>query len=345
MVSTSFIRITKTAIVLVYFVIIAGATVRMTGSGMGCPDWPKCFGYYVPPTDVSQLTWHPGHAYRKGQVIILDEKLWVARTDFVSGPQYDPAPWEVYTRHDYAIFNPYHTWIEYVNRLFGALSGLACLAVFAASFVYWKRRKSVVIWSGVSLFLLLFNAWLGATVVFSVLSPVKITTHMIAALLTVASLLYVLFLAGGDSRPDPAGRRYVFFLWVALALTLVQVILGTQVRQAIDSLTRAGISDPVRWLESPDAWFYVHRSLSIMVLAVNLYLWTQRSASAELHRRMNVVMAILLFEVGSGIAMAYFGFPFGSQALHLVLASLLFGVQFDAVLRSGSSRLSRATDR
>ena len=73
----------KISLILVYLVIVAGAVVRMTGSGMGCPDWPKCFGYYIPPTEQSQLEWHAHQDYQKGQVIILDETLQVAKQSFV----------------------------------------------------------------------------------------------------------------------------------------------------------------------------------------------------------------------------------------------------------------------
>ena len=64
----------KTSLILVYLVILAGAVVRMTGSGMGCPDWPKCFGYLIPPTEEAELLWTAEKTYKKGQVPLPDNQ-------------------------------------------------------------------------------------------------------------------------------------------------------------------------------------------------------------------------------------------------------------------------------
>ena len=136
-----FTKIAKITLVLIYLVIIAGAVVRMTGSGMGCPDWPKCFGYFIPPTEQSQLEFKPNHDYKKGVVIIKNEALVVAKSNFKSSENFETGNWEPYTKHDYAVFNPTHTWVEYINRLLGALAGLATLVLAIVSFRFWKIKK------------------------------------------------------------------------------------------------------------------------------------------------------------------------------------------------------------
>ena len=139
-----FRKIAKIALILVYLVIIAGAVVRMTGSGMGCPDWPKCFGYYIPPTEASALEWQTNKKFEEGQVIILNKTLQVAKKNIVAGSTFNKENWEQYTKHDYAIFNPWHTWIEYINRLFGALAGLATLILAFVSIKYWKQKNLIL---------------------------------------------------------------------------------------------------------------------------------------------------------------------------------------------------------
>jgi len=149
-----------TSLILVYLVIAAGAVVRMTGSGMGCPDWPKCFGYLIPPTERNQLNWKSNHQYREGEVIIVNESLRVASSDFNSSEEYESKNWETYTKHDYALFNATHTWIEFINRLLGALAGLATLFLFISSL--WRIKTDLL--STVISFLVVlgmgFQGWL-----------------------------------------------------------------------------------------------------------------------------------------------------------------------------------------
>jgi cytochrome c oxidase assembly protein subunit 15 len=247
----------KISLILVYLVIFAGAFVRLTGSGMGCPDWPKCFGYYIPPTELKELLFTPGKEYDKGQVIIKDEKLLVAKNDFVAKNTFEKSNWEEYTKHEYAIFNPLHTWIEYINRLLGALAGIACFITLIISFSYWKKKKMYLFLSFFICVLMGFQAWLGKTVVDSVLSPIKITTHMLAALLIISFQLYLIYTTKNNKSAilkDPTFKKVLF---LSLILTLIQIILGTSVREHVDTLAEAGAPE-ILWLQNPSFSFYFH---------------------------------------------------------------------------------------
>lgn len=339
-----FRKVAKISLVLVYMVIAAGAIVRMTGSGMGCPDWPKCFGYYIPPTDASELRWTPEKVYKKGQVIIVDKALQVAKKDFETASEYIDENWEPYTKHDYAVFNPWHTWIEFINRLFGALAGLATLVLAFLSFRFWKRQRSVTILAVLTVLAMGFQAWLGATVVYSVLEPVKITVHMVMALIIVAMLLYLIHKTKDRPKRPKFDRKILNLLWLASAASLVQIILGTQVRQFVDDkIDMVGEAAKNLWLVDPSIQFYIHRSFSIVVVLLNLYL-AYRIYKLNLgYRKINWVLLLLLTEVITGMMMYYLDFPFASQPLHLVLASLLFGTQFYLVLEVLNAKISRKT--
>jgi len=324
----------RTSLVLVYMVIAAGSIVRMTGSGMGCPDWPKCFGYLIPPTERAQLDWKAQHPYEKGQVIIVEESLRVAPKDFISGTEFQAENWEAYTRHDYAIFNPTHTWIEFINRLLGALAGLATLLLFISSIFRFKRDRLASLISFLIILGMGFQAWLGKTVVDSNLLPFKITIHMGMALLLVLLLVYLLARVN-DSKPTLPGS-FSFKAWVAvgLLLTLVQIGMGTQVRQFVDDQMHLwGLDAASKWLSEAPFLFYFHRSFSLLVFAVHGLLFYRLWQTQYLPPVFLSILFLIGLEILSGILMFYFDFPFSSQPLHLIFASLLFGAQSYFMIR------------
>ena len=321
----SFIISIKASLIIVYLVIAAGSVVRMTGSGMGCPDWPKCFGYWIPPTDRNQLDWKPNHEYLNGQVIILDEELRVAKNDFYSKSKYNPKNWQFYTQHNYAFFNPYHTWIEYLNRLLGALAGLVVLIMTILSFWMRQQKKIIPIISFLILLGMGFQAWLGKTVVDSNLLPYRVTIHMIMALIIVLALIFLFFISQRKISPITSSPLIKVLAIVALSLTLFQIGLGTQVRQFIDLKMHNQVNH--EWLNPVPMKFYVHRSLSLLVLGIHLILfWILRKMKLNL-RVFNQILGLIGLEIFTGILMFYMDFPFSSQPLHLIFASLLFGAQ------------------
>ena len=188
----NFIFFSKLSLVLVLFVILAGSLVRMTGSGMGCPDWPKCFGYLIPPTNIEKITWKPNQPYNKGVMILHDNKFFNSKQKFISESSFESINWIPYTKHDYTKFDPLNTWFEFVNRLIGAIAGFSTLIMFFLSTYEFKRNKNLTFLSGLVVLSMGFQAWLGKLVVDSNLSPYKISIHMLMAIVIVCLIIYII---------------------------------------------------------------------------------------------------------------------------------------------------------
>jgi cytochrome c oxidase assembly protein subunit 15 len=290
--------------IAVYVLIVVGSSVRASGAGMGCPDWPTCFGQWIPPTDVSQLP---------------------------SNYQ------EIYKERGYAnvAFNPVKTWTEYFNRLTGATIGIL---VFITLIFAWMLRKEdgAAFKASLAAFVLVgFNGWLGSVVVSSNLHPTLITTHMFAALLTIAALIYATMRAWGFrvQPATPPSKLLVFALTAGIALTLAQVALGTQVREAVDVLAlNPQYSDRSTWFSGLGSVLYSHIALAVLVLVWNLWvvlmIWKSAGTSGVVQKLSYALIAIVIAQILIGISFKLFNFPAVLQPAHLLGGSLIFGVQF-----------------
>ena len=320
---------TKTSILIVYLVIATGGVVRMTGSGMGCPDWPKCFGYYIPPMNVAELTWVSEKIFEKGQMIIYNDELKMSNKDFISGSDFNPKNWQDYTKHDYSVFNPLHTWVEFINRLIGVVCGISVLILGFYSIQFYKNKPIITLLSLLTIIAVGFQAWLGKIVVDSNLSPYSITIHMLMALLIISILIFIHFQNGNYKKNSVKNVALQNIVLLSLIFTIIQIVIGTQVREFIDEqIIMIGETKKNLWLLVLPSIFLTHRSFSLLILTVNFFV-------IYLSRKINLnskiifwIIGIIAIEIILGVAMYYLHFPFSSQPLHLLLAAILFGVQF-----------------
>jgi cytochrome c oxidase assembly protein subunit 15 len=325
--------LSRIEIILIFLVIVAGSVVRMSGSGMGCPDWPKCFGHLIPPTERAQLDWSPKTSFAKNQMIIREEVLFYAEQEFTSTHQYQEGNWRKYDKHDYALFNVTQTWIEYINRLIGALAGLPMLLMVFLSVAMIKSNWRYFVLSAAGLFMLGFEAWLGKLVVDGNLIPGSITIHMIGALLILAILLVLnALLEESDARNLGLTSKFRLGLSLALGLTLIQIGLGTQVRETVDHLQQAGMPRS-SWMENMNLTYYIHRSFSILILLLNIGLWQQNRKLQLGYWQYKPIMVVLGLEILMGVILAYFDLPHFAQPLHLLLGSLLFSLQVHCLIK------------
>jgi cytochrome c oxidase assembly protein subunit 15 len=332
-----FINVNRITIITLFLVIIAGGVVRSTGSGMGCPDWPKCFNQIIPPTDVSQLPEGYEQHYIDGRVKKNQRFANIVEL-FGDAEKADKI------RHDESIlvheeFNAAKTWTEYINRLVGVLAGFALLFTAVYSFIYIKSKPSIFIWSVLNVILVVIQAWLGSIVVSTNLMPWIITVHMLLALIIVGVSIYTFYIATTLRNKTilvnypSTGLKAIAI--VSLIVTLVQVVYGTEVREVIDHLNADGVARG-EWIESIGVNYDIHRILAYVTLLITVlffFLVKNRFSKTSIQSQYAwIILILVVLQMLSGIILARFAVPAFAQTSHLVLASLFFGAQYYLML-------------
>jgi cytochrome c oxidase assembly protein subunit 15 len=290
----------------VFFLILVGGLVRSTGSGLGCPDWPKCFGQYIPPTDISQLPTDYKEQFKISGKIIAD-------------------------------FNPVKTWTEYINRLVGAVTGVFVFIMAILSLKYRGEDNKVVFLSWASVFAVGFNGWLGAVVVASHLKPFIITLHMLMAIITVFILIQARIQSEDNDfsfyLDKEEGRTFKRLILVLIGLSAVQIILGTQVRESIDHISHLMKGEGREsWISGLGMVFLVHRSFSVLLVIAHFILYKKSKGLDSRHTRLkgwsNFCLTLLVINIVSGVTLSYGGFPAAVQPPHLLFGLMLVCAQY-----------------
>ncbi|WP_207422053.1 COX15/CtaA family protein [Desertivirga brevis] len=334
-----FLIINHITIISLFVLILAGGVVRSSGSGMGCPDWPKCFGKWIPPTDVSEL---PDDYQEKyvSQRVKKNERF--ARTLDLFG--FSNLADQLRTDKSVLepeLFNASKTWTEYINRLIGALTGLFLLACAVFSIVYLKVKKRIFFLSVFNLLLVVFQAWLGSIVVSTNLVSWIVTVHMLIAIAILAISIYTYYYArvlrdrmllankaAGNLRSLAIG---------ALILTVLQITLGTEVREAVDEVAGSmNYLNRSEWVTKGDLVYIFHSNMAILVFGLNvvmLVLMRRKYLGNSYQFKFIVyIFFLILAQLVTGITLAYLALPPIAQAAHILLATLTFGAQFYLLL-------------
>jgi heme a synthase len=182
-----------TATVLAFVVVVLGAYVRLMDAGLGCPDWPGCYGALS-----------PAHAQEE-----------IAKAVQAQGGEHGPVSLR-------------KAWKEMLHRYLAGTLGLLILAIAA---VAWRSRRVAVSSAALPTALLamvILQAALGMWTVTLLLKPVIVTLHLLGGMATLSLLVWLSLRHLAISPPADARAAYRLRPWAMVALPIVaaQIALG-----------------------------------------------------------------------------------------------------------------------
>ena len=320
--SRRFLRFQWITLIGLFLVICAGSFVRITGSGMGCPDWPKCFGQWIPPTAEEQLPANYLSIFQekraKKAVKFCKFLTAIGMKETAEKIKADP------TLLKEEPFNAARTYTEYINRLLGFLAGNLMLVGFFWSVLFYRKRWLLTL-SAINLVLIAVEAWFGSIVVATNLVPWTITVHLFLALVILLIQMYLIYrISPKHGTKIPVNKRTFYIWWAVFVITFYQMFLGTQVREYIDALTKQGLGREA-WSDYLGIEFFIHRTFSWLVLVLLVYLGWKNEKEGKIPM-IRWAFIILSIELIAGVLLAYFDLPGLVQTAHLVFAAILLGI-------------------
>lgn len=327
------IKINLITIIAVYLLILVGGIVRSVGAGMGCPDWPKCFGSYIPPVSDDNLPAGYEEVYVEKRIAknvrlsgVLKSLGFIELSDQVVSDQ---------SVYETTYFDVTKAWVEYINRLIGVVIGILIIANMWWSLKYWKDQKSVTILGITSFILVLFQGWIGSLVVSTNLIPGFISFHMLLALILVGLLLVQRFLMKGSNKSYYEGKWLSILI---LTLFTIQIFFGIGVREQIDIIGHTTNLLRSLWIENVGGVFHIHRTYSILLLVLVGWLGFINWKAGTFGFEFKGLILVILLEVVVGAVLSYFALPPFLQPVHLLLASVAYGLIFYIFLSVGFKR-------
>lgn len=301
--AAKFRRIAAITIFATLALIAVGGTVRAMGAGLGCPDWPRCFGSWIPPFSADQIP----------------------AAFFEQHPEFSRAD-----------FNAVQTWAEYINRLIGVTIGILIIITTIRAWKLRATHRGVFPCALAALIMVAYQGWLGGQVVKSKLAEWLITVHMLLAVLILATLVASWALANDRiavAISNQKARLQVLATAFALgAVTLGQVLLGTRVRETVDAnerampeLTRAGLVESLGIVDT------IHRNFALVVFAVCIVLLVQLVKNRVGGTLRNIgywIFGLIALQMASGVGLVNFGLPGFLQVLHLTTSAATLCLEF-----------------
>lgn len=303
------------AVIYTFVVVVVGAYVRLSDAGLGCPDWPGCYG---------ELTPH----------LAQDD---IAKAVEDQGGTHGPVSLG-------------KAWKEMFHRYIAGGLGLVILAIAVTAWLRRRELRQSPLLATSLLVLVMFQAALGMWTVTLLLKPVIVTLHLLGGLATLALLAW-LGLRQETFKPVPAAAMRLR-PWALLTLLIVigQIMLGGWVSTNYAAL--ACVDFPTchgQWLPEMDFHhgFQLVRELGMTAAGTHLSYdaitaihWTHRVGAvvtflcaggfalvllrtAGLARYGAVLLVVLLLQVALGIANVVAGLPLAVAAAHNAGAAIL----------------------